>query len=360
MRAWRCAARRATAARLAIADRLGFATSIAGADALEEEGYDVAVDCSGAGPGIADAMRAARRHGTLVQIGLAGKDVTLPYDLLCFKELSVATSLATTPASWRRSTRLIADRSVALEPLVSDVVAAGRLPPRLRRLARRRRREVRPGPAVTGAVLFDLDGTLADTEPLSQAAWTAVIGGHGYEPTPEDLAGLTGKSFGQAYAVFAAHVALPGEEAIFAEHSAHLFPAIDAELEVFADAIGVVRALAARGVPLALVSASRRPRVKRTLRAAGIDGCFDVLVCGGEVSRPKPAPDGYLAAAAALGVAPARCVVIEDTASGVQAGRAAGARVIVLERIGAVAADAHARAGELTLQLVLDELERAC
>jgi beta-phosphoglucomutase-like phosphatase (HAD superfamily) len=99
--------------------------------------------------------------------------------------------------------------------------------------------------------------------------------------------------------------------------------------------------------------------VQRTLHAAGIDGCFDVLVCGGEVQRPKPAPDGYLAAAAELGVAPGCCVVVEDTASGVQAGLAAGARVIALERTGAVDADAHARARELTLQLVLDELERA-
>jgi L-iditol 2-dehydrogenase len=110
-------------ARLAIADGLGLATSVAGADPLEQDAYDVTVDCSGAGPGIADAMRAVRRAGTLVQIGLAGKDVTVPYDLLCLKELTVATSLATVPASWRRATRLIADDAVALEPLVSEVVA---------------------------------------------------------------------------------------------------------------------------------------------------------------------------------------------------------------------------------------------
>jgi L-iditol 2-dehydrogenase len=110
-------------ARLAMADRLGFVTSVAGADSLDADGYDVAVDCSGAGPGIADAMRAVRRAGTLVQIGLAGKDVTVPYDLLCLKELTVTTSLATTPASWRRATRLIAENAVALEPLVSEVVA---------------------------------------------------------------------------------------------------------------------------------------------------------------------------------------------------------------------------------------------
>jgi HAD superfamily hydrolase (TIGR01509 family) len=212
---------------------------------------------------------------------------------------------------------------------------------------------------LTGAVLFDLDGTLADTEPLSQAAWAAVIARHGHTPTPQQLAALPGMSFTQAYNVFADQVTLPGEDAIFEEHSAHLFPAIDADLEVFADAIDVVHALADRHVALALVSASRRPRVQRTLRAAGIEDAFDVLVCGGEVPRPKPAPDAYLAAAAALDVAPARCVVVEDTASGVEAGRAAGARVIALERTGAIAAQAHVRAPALSLELVLDELERA-
>jgi HAD superfamily hydrolase (TIGR01509 family) len=212
---------------------------------------------------------------------------------------------------------------------------------------------------VTGAVLFDLDGTLADTEPLSQAAWAAVIARHGHTPTAQQLAALPGMSFTQAYNVFADQVALPDEDAIFEEHSAHLFPAIDADLEVFADAIEVVHALSDRHVALALVSASRRPRVQRTLRAAGIEDAFDVLVCGGEVPRPKPAPDAYLAAAAALDVAPACCVVVEDTASGVEAGRAAGARVIALERTGAVAAEAHVRAPTLSLELVLAELERA-
>jgi HAD superfamily hydrolase (TIGR01509 family) len=212
---------------------------------------------------------------------------------------------------------------------------------------------------VTGAVLFDLDGTLADTEPLSQAAWAAVIARHGYEATPADLAALPGKSFGQAYAVFAGRVELPSEDAIFREHSAHLFPAIDSALEVFADAIEVVHALAERGVPLALVSASRRTRVQRTLRAAGIAKCFGVLVCGGEPAHPKPAPDGYLLAAVALGVDPRRCVVVEDTASGVEAGLAAGARVIALERTGPIDAQAHARAPHLTLELTLAELARA-
>jgi L-iditol 2-dehydrogenase len=81
------------------------------------------VDCSGAGPGIADALRAARRGGRLVQIGLAGMDVTVPFDLICFKELTVTAGFASTPASWRRALALLARDAVELPRLVTEVVA---------------------------------------------------------------------------------------------------------------------------------------------------------------------------------------------------------------------------------------------
>jgi L-iditol 2-dehydrogenase len=99
------------AARLALARELGFETGLS-AEA------DVVVECSGAGPGIADALRAARRRGRIVQMGLRGADVTIPYDLICFKELTVTAGFASNPASWRRAMTLEVD----LEPLVTEVV----------------------------------------------------------------------------------------------------------------------------------------------------------------------------------------------------------------------------------------------
>jgi L-iditol 2-dehydrogenase len=109
--------------RLDVARRLGFATSMAGSDALEAEAYDVAVDCSGAGPGIADGLRGARRGGRLVQIGLRGADVTVPFDLICFKELTVTSGFASTPVSWRRAMALLERCAVDTAALVSEVVA---------------------------------------------------------------------------------------------------------------------------------------------------------------------------------------------------------------------------------------------
>jgi len=106
--------------RLALAGALGFETSVAGRDPAPDA--DVVVECSGAGPGIADALRAARRRGRIVQMGLRGADVTIPYDLICFHELTVTAGFASNPASWRRAMALLEAGAVALEPLVTEVV----------------------------------------------------------------------------------------------------------------------------------------------------------------------------------------------------------------------------------------------
>jgi L-iditol 2-dehydrogenase len=107
-------------ARLALAGVLGFETSVAGRD--EPAPADVVVECSGAGPGIADALRAARRRGRVVQMGLRGADVTIPYDLICFHELTVTAGFASNPASWRRAMRLLEAGDVQLEPLITEVL----------------------------------------------------------------------------------------------------------------------------------------------------------------------------------------------------------------------------------------------
>jgi L-iditol 2-dehydrogenase len=106
--------------RLALAGVLGFETSVAGRGEPPEA--DVVVECSGAGPGIADALRAARRRGRVVQMGLRGADVTIPYDLICFHELTVTAGFASNPGSWRRAMALLETGAVELEPLVTEVV----------------------------------------------------------------------------------------------------------------------------------------------------------------------------------------------------------------------------------------------
>jgi len=110
-------------ARLALAAEFGFATSVAGRE--DAPPADVVVECSGAEPGIADALRAARRRGRIVQMGLRGAEVTIPYDLVCFHELTISAGFASNPASWRRAMTLLQDGAVELAPLVTAVLSIG-------------------------------------------------------------------------------------------------------------------------------------------------------------------------------------------------------------------------------------------
>jgi L-iditol 2-dehydrogenase len=83
----------------------------------------VVVECSGSEPGIAQALQVCRRGGRLVQIGLRGAEVTVPWDLICFHELTVTSGFASTPVSWRRAMRLLDAGEVVTEPLVSEVLS---------------------------------------------------------------------------------------------------------------------------------------------------------------------------------------------------------------------------------------------
>ena len=105
--------------RLAAARELGFETSTTDDEAVEA---DVVIECSGSEAGIYHGLGAVRRGGRYVQIGLAGKPVELPFDLVCFHELTVTSGFASTPMSWRTALELVAERRVALEPLLSEVV----------------------------------------------------------------------------------------------------------------------------------------------------------------------------------------------------------------------------------------------
>jgi L-iditol 2-dehydrogenase len=105
--------------RLATARELGFETSTTDEEGVEA---DVAVECSGREAGMAFALAAVRRGGRHVQMGIAGKPVTLPFDLVCFHELTITSGFASTPTSWARALELVNARRVELQPLLSEVV----------------------------------------------------------------------------------------------------------------------------------------------------------------------------------------------------------------------------------------------
>lgn len=104
------------AERLAVASAIGIQTTTG---KPEPESFDVVIECSGSGPGAANALQAAKRGARYVQVGIFGKDVTLPFDLVLYKELRVSSGFASTAVSWHRAMALIEQGLVSLGPLVT-------------------------------------------------------------------------------------------------------------------------------------------------------------------------------------------------------------------------------------------------
>lgn len=107
------------AARLEVASGLSIGTTM---QTPAEDSFDVVIECSGSAPGAANALRSARRGGRYVQVGIFGREVTLPLDALLYKELTLTSGFASTPDSWRAAMRLIGAGDVVLTPLITSTV----------------------------------------------------------------------------------------------------------------------------------------------------------------------------------------------------------------------------------------------
>jgi HAD superfamily hydrolase (TIGR01509 family) len=196
------------------------------------------------------------------------------------------------------------------------------------------------------AVLFDNDGLTVDTEPAWTRAEAALFARHGSQFTLEDKRALLGAAPAVAAGKLERMLGRPGHEL-----NDELYELVLAEarngLAPMAGAAQLIAALGEAGVPLGLVSNSRRGFVELVLRATGLRDAFAVIVTAEAVARPKPAPDAYLAAAAALGVAAADCVVLEDSPTGLAAARAAGARTVGVPSVPGVVLEADVVAASL-------------
>ncbi len=185
-----------------------------------------------------------------------------------------------------------------------------------------------PAP-LPAAVLWDLDGTLVDTEVLWREEEAALVAERGGTWTLEDGLALVGTALpAYARALQAAGVDLPADE-IIARISARIIARQEESARWQPGARELVAALWAAGVPQALVTSSYRNLTEPVVRDAG--GALAVVIPGDEVERPKPDPQPYQLAARRLGVAPGDCVVVEDSRVGVAAGLASGAHVLAVE-----------------------------
>jgi HAD superfamily hydrolase (TIGR01509 family) len=180
------------------------------------------------------------------------------------------------------------------------------------------------GPARPAAVIFDMDGVLADTEPVHEMAMGEYLATLGKSISSEYYTHFVGLGHRAVWTKLRADLSidlpmeecLAGYQPILVSRSGRVPPG--------PGVVELVLALSVAGIPIAVASSSFRPVVEATLTSIGLRDHFGAVVTGDEVSHGKPAPEIYLKAAAALGVDPARCVAIEDSRHGVQAARAAG------------------------------------
>ncbi len=180
------------------------------------------------------------------------------------------------------------------------------------------------------AVLFDCDGVLVDSEPITNGVLRDLLEESGWTLTPEEcLRIFIGKAVRDERAAIETNTGQPLTEAWMAEFYARRNRELAARLTAIAGAHEAVAAVHAHGAHrIACASGADRFKVEMQLAQVGLMAYFEGRIFSGhEMPRSKPAPDVYLAAAAHLGASGRRCLVIEDTPTGVMAGVAAGATV---------------------------------
>jgi HAD superfamily hydrolase (TIGR01509 family) len=209
------------------------------------------------------------------------------------------------------------------------------------------------------AVLFDMDGTLVDSEKLWDISLAALYERHGGRLSPEVRASMVGGSAEDTIRTVYTDLGLQPDPAAMAqsdswlhEYTAELF---DGGLPWCEGARELLEALAAEGTPMALVTNTQRALTERALNSIG-KHYFSASVCGDEVPQGKPAPDVYRRAAALLDLEPSACLAIEDSVTGTTAAESAGCPVLVVPNDVAVPSGPRRRHIDSLAQVAVSDL----
>ena len=208
----------------------------------------------------------------------------------------------------------------------------------------------------TGLVIFDCDGVLVDSEPISLRLLVDTLAAGGVALTPAEADALfLGRSLATTREIVARDYGITVTDAALDEMRRALYAAFRAEL---APIPGIVETLDALPVPYCVASSSQPERVQLSLEVTGLWPRFEGRAFSSTmVRRGKPAPDLFLHAASTLGYAPAACLVVEDSPAGIMAAKAAGMRVVAFTGGSHASSDEHrARVAALRPDAVIEDM----
>jgi len=201
------------------------------------------------------------------------------------------------------------------------------------------------------AVIWDMDGVLADTAPYHFRAWQEIFGKRGVKFTREDFKhGFGIRNDAIIRRTLGEEIAQEKIEAIAREKEATFRRMIGQNIKPLPGALKLLKALNESGVKMALASSTPIENIRLITGNLGIANCFQAIVTGHEVTEGKPSPQVFLLAAQRLGVEPRNCIVIEDAVAGVAAAKRAGMYCVAI-------ATTHSRQSLKQADLIVDTLE---
>jgi len=201
------------------------------------------------------------------------------------------------------------------------------------------------------AVIWDMDGVIADTAPYHFSAWQEVFRKRKVSYTEEDFRhnfGLRNDTIIRN--ILGEQISQDEIDTIAREKEATFRRIIGQRVKPLPGAVELIKSLGKHGFRMAIASSAPMGNIQLITGSLGIDNCFQTIVTGQDVTEGKPSPQGFLLAAQRLGVEPKNCIVIEDAVAGVAAAKRAGMRCLAIT-------NNHPRENLKQADLIVDTLE---